>query len=294
MPAARTTGALAAVLAVLWLWRHRRTAHVPGARRPPSLAGVLVRAGIIMAVFGLLLRFGPPPGTSADGTREPLGGRPGDQVSADAASLTRPAPPPPTAPLTEGFRPEGSVRVPDAEPTPPRPDDAQPSTDPPVLDLSFLRALGPWLIALFILGVVVMVFRLLRGGFRRAEGHEQDVDEPVADGKATATAEAGLIASLDELHRPRSGPRSQIAAAYRRLLDALESAGVGREPFEAPHEHLNRTLGSLGVRPGPLHRLAALYVAAEFGEGDIEDRHRAEAAEALEQSLADLKGAGAW
>ncbi len=275
---------------VVWLWLQRRGRPVRGAGRSPSLASVLVRAGVIMAVFGLMLRFAPPPGSSSEGTREPFGGRPGTDVSAEAPPLTRPAPPPETAPMTEGLSPEGSVLVPEETP-PPETAPQRGTPDSAPLDLGFLRALGPLLLLLALLGLVVLVFRVLRGD-RRLVRADESVDDPATDDEA-ADAEAGLVASLDEVRAARRVPGSRITAAYYRLLDALEEMGAGRRPHEAPHEHLERALGPLGVGSEPLHRLAALYVQAEFSQRSTTERHRAAAAEALERSLADLRSARA-
>jgi len=102
-------------------------------------------------------------------------------------------------------------------------------------------------------------------------------------------AEAGLEASLAEVITHGGSPRGQVTAAYHRLLSVLAQAGAPRRPEEAPHEHLSRTLGPLGIRPEPLHALADLYVLAQFSERPVDDGHRRSAAEALEASLADLR-----
>jgi hypothetical protein len=103
-------------------------------------------------------------------------------------------------------------------------------------------------------------------------------------------AEEGLEFSLKAFDvAGGDGPREQITAAYRRLLVVLERADFPREPYEAPHEHLDRVLGPLGVPSGPLHELAGLYVRAHFGEEPVDERHRDSAIRALEASLTHLR-----
>jgi len=105
-----------------------------------------------------------------------------------------------------------------------------------------------------------------------------------------AAAEAGLEASLDAAASDLA-PRDAISDAYARLLAALEAAGAGRRPQEAPHEHLDRVLRPLGVRSGPLHVLAELFVLARFSQHPVTDAHRARAVAALGEALADLRAA---
>lgn len=106
------------------------------------------------------------------------------------------------------------------------------------------------------------------------------------DGSAVMTA---VEESLDPIVWDVGSAGDQISAAYRRLLHALAATGAPRRPYEAPREHLDRILGQLGVRTAALHRLADLYVMAEFGDRPVTDRHRAEARQALESSLSDLE-----
>lgn len=140
----------------------------------------------------------------------------------------------------------------------------------------------------FLLLALVLVTGILalmrRFGFRR-RGWGVEEAFPVTP----ADAEESLEASLEEVAGTAGDPRGQITMAYRRLLSALTAAGAPRLPQEAPHEHLYRTLGPLGVHPEPLHRLTELYVVAHFSGRPVMDRHRAEAAEALASSLADLR-----
>lgn len=150
------------------------------------------------------------------------------------------------------------------------------------------------LYALLVGAGVLAIMLLLRaqGQFewpwkRKKQAEEVTPDAPPVD---AADAEAGLEASL-AIAQDTGDPRQQITAAYHRLLLALAQTGGARQPQEAPHEHLNRVLGPLGVRPEPVHQLAELYVMAQFSERPITDQHQAAAVTALEQTLTDLRAA---
>ena len=151
-------------------------------------------------------------------------------------------------------------------------------------DRTPLQRVARSLLPLLLLLVAAMAFRALSHGPRPGE-----LELRLAMPLDAADAEAGLAASLLEIESDSPDPRRQITAAYHRLLAALAAAGAPRRPQEAPHEHLDRALGPLGVRPGPLHRLTELYVLAQFSERPITERHRAAAAEALDASLAGLR-----
>ncbi len=84
-------------------------------------------------------------------------------------------------------------------------------------------------------------------------------------------------------------PRTAVIGAYARLLVALADAGVPRRPEETPHEHLWRTLGPLGVRRAPLHRMAELFVRARFTPRPIAEADRRGAIAALADAMADLR-----
>jgi hypothetical protein len=151
------------------------------------------------------------------------------------------------------------------------------------------RGLGPVaavLLLILLLATVAIALWILR---RRWGEPGQDLPDDVP--VAAADAEAGLRASLDEVAYTGHDPRGQITAAYRRLLVALAEAGAPRQPQEAPYEHLRRALGPLAVDPAPMHRLAELFVIAQFSDHPVTDGHRAAAAEALESALAHLRAA---
>lgn len=155
----------------------------------------------------------------------------------------------------------------------------------PPPDRTLLRRAAGVLTWLLLLALVLMAARYMASKRRRPRTLEISFDPPVP----RADAETGLEASLEEVGVSGSDLRAQITRAYHRLLDALTEAGAPREPQEAPHEHLHRAMTPLGVRPDALHRLAELYVFAQFGGRPVTERHREAATDALEVSLNDLR-----
>lgn len=137
-----------------------------------------------------------------------------------------------------------------------------------VAGLAWARSLGPW---------------RRRSPMLPAPELPPDEDPPV-DADA---AQAGLSASLATASAG-DDPRAAIVDAYLRLLDVLAEAGGARRLQEAPHEHLHRVLGPLGVRPEPTHQLAELFVMARFSPHPITEHHRDQAVALLHTALADL------
>lgn len=84
-------------------------------------------------------------------------------------------------------------------------------------------------------------------------------------------------------------PRTSVIGAYARLLTAVAEAGFPRRAEEGPHEHLWRTLGPLGVRRQPVHRLAELFVRARFTPLPVTEADRQAAIAALADAVADLR-----
>lgn len=143
--------------------------------------------------------------------------------------------------------------------------------------------------------MLVLLFVAALIGFRilTARPPPQEAEDAPDVSVAIADAAAGLEASLGEVAFEGADPGGQITAAYRSLLSALAAAGVPREPQEAPYEYLYRVLRPLGVRPEPMHRLTGLFVAAQFSAHPVTERHRAAAADALEEGLRSLRTAAA-
>lgn len=283
--AVRVGGIVAALLGLGWLLLERRRAAARSRREPDPAAAALLTAFKLMAVVALLallvarggLDDGGEPGENSGG------GEP--EMSADAPRTGEPPPLPDDADMAQGFDPDEGVADP-SQRVPPMPD-SLPDEERSLLDWLTLSEMGSLLLLLLVVAAVVVAVLVLA----RRRGTEAPPIPPEEPPVSAADAEAGLVASLDEMAVQGSDPRSRITAAYLRLLSALIDAGAPPRPEEAPHEHLYRTLGPLGVRPEPMHRLTGLYVAAQFSRRSITESHRDAAAVALETSLAELRAA---
>lgn len=116
----------------------------------------------------------------------------------------------------------------------------------------------------------------------------EPVPPTVAARARRTTVEEGLADVLRAMLADPD-PRTAVIGAYARLLAALEEVGFPRRSEEGPHEHLWRSLGPLGVRRPPVHRLAELFVRARFTPQPITDEHRRAAIAALADAVADLR-----
>ncbi|HEX6363635.1 MAG TPA: DUF4129 domain-containing protein [Albitalea sp.] len=268
--------AAAAGVAALLLLR-RRLPFTPEPRADPA-AGALVTAATIMAVLAAVALFAP---------RERLASEPAPPPAESAAGEPRrDRPDVPSSRTARPFQMEFGFGAGRESPGAGGGGVTQPAELDPVGEGSGLLArIARILLPVLLLVLLFLALRSLRGRGMRAAGA---AGEPAI---APADAEAGLEASLDEIMLENGEPAERITAAYYRLLRALSTAGAPRRAHEAPHEHLNRALGTLGVQPEPMHRLAALYVAAQFGTHPMTERDRAEAARALEDALAGLRAA---
>lgn len=280
----RIVGLVAAAAGAALLLRRRRSFRTSGGRGSDPAAEGLVTAAAVMALLFALSLLAPR--TAPDDS----GSDPVAAATAPPPTTQEPGPTPPRpSPVGESTETEGSPLLPN--PPLPEPEPAQqdtPVAEPPPtggLDWNLLARVANGLLLLLLVGAVAVGLWGLVPRLRRAG---EIAPEPSI---GADEAEAGLAASLAHVAREGDGPRRQITEAYRRLLDVLAEAGARREPYEAPHEHLGRALGPLGVRPEPLRRLTELYVIAQFSDHPVDDADRVRAAEALEESLAGLRKA---
>lgn len=267
--------------AVLLRQRTRVLSNNDKAHDPAGAA--LLTAATIMSVLAILALVAPRAGYDEDAlSREAANERAWvDSVSTPdgvSSSSRRPAPPMPGFGL--GLGRAGSDRRIIAQAG-----DSE-GSDGTAAGRSILGRFGPVLRWVLLVALALIIGMLMS---RRLATRDRPLRIQV--GVPVAAAEAGLAASLSEVRYEGRDPGEQIAAAYYRLLAALAAAGAPRRAHEAPHEHLNRTLGLLGIQPAPLHRLASLYVAAEFSERPITDDDRAEAVQVLERALQSLRRA---
>ncbi len=276
--AVRIGGAALALAGLRGLLVLRGALGAGRARGSGSTVGSLRAAATIMVVLAVVAILTRPPAprpesAGAAGSTGAFGWieSPGGEGSAGIPSRSRGGTQPIRGSRLEGGRPPpvGPGLTATAE-----------ASDPGLLG-RVIRSLGPILILLLIAAVAYRAFQRRRG--RPREIRELSLEDPAA------RAAVALAESWDHVTLEGIDPHGQIQGAYRRLLRALAAAGAPRAGHEAPHEHLRRTLGSLGVRAEPLHRLAELYVMAEFAERPVSEEHRAEAREALAVGLADLR-----
>jgi hypothetical protein len=126
---------------------------------------------------------------------------------------------------------------------------------------------------LAILGLILVLFLLiglsrtfalpklrLRGGMQWGNRRAAELTLDELDVDAAADSFDDSAASIGD----GVDPRAAIIAAYARLLDGLTEAGCGRQPFEAPEEHLRRSLLALGVQPEHMRVVVDKFLVARF------------------------------
>jgi hypothetical protein len=138
---------------------------------------------------------------------------------------------------------------------------------------------------------VIVVFSLatVGGGAAALFLRRRREDEPRPATVAAETVAAALDESLDDL-LAEPDPRRAVIAAYARMEQALERAGLPRRPSDAPHEYLERALQELGARAASIERLTMLFERAKFSVHEIDRQMKEDAITALVTLRDELRG----
>jgi hypothetical protein len=85
--------------------------------------------------------------------------------------------------------------------------------------------------------------------------------------------------------------RNAIVACWVRLEEAVEQAGLVRNPAETPTEMTTRVLRAYAVDAGSIGTLTTLYREARFSAHDMNEGHRRQAQDALADIRHQLRAA---
>jgi hypothetical protein len=85
--------------------------------------------------------------------------------------------------------------------------------------------------------------------------------------------------------------RNAIVACWVRLEEAVEQAGLARNPAETPTEMTTRVLRAYAVDAASIGTLTALYREARFSAHDMHEGHRRQAQDALADIRHQLRAA---
>lgn len=141
---------------------------------------------------------------------------------------------------------------------------------------------------ILLLVVIVLIVVAARDSIQ-ARGRPIEIDQG-APKPASHAAEvaAALDAGLEDLARAGSDPRSVVIGCWVRLEEAAASAGTPRRPADAPADYVLRLLDGHRISRPVLDRLAAVYRAARYSFGDVDESMRADAVAALQHLRAEL------
>jgi hypothetical protein len=147
------------------------------------------------------------------------------------------------------------------------------SAHPPagVTGFDLLTGLGLALVVLAVGFVFVRRSARTTGASRASHARLDDLPTPGAE-----MVEGSLDALLAE-----PDPRRAVIAAYQSMDRWLAMAGLGRERWEAPFEHLSRVLQGLGATAPLAHQLASLFERAKFDKRPCGPEMKDEALAAL-------------
>jgi hypothetical protein len=109
--------------------------------------------------------------------------------------------------------------------------------------------------------------------------------------RRTEPPRSQAVAALDDslaALQAEPDPRRAIIAAYARMDRSMAHAGLGRQAWEAPFEHLGRVFEDLGATAAVAGALAELFERAKFGHHPCGNDMKHAAVAALVQLRDDL------
>lgn len=142
------------------------------------------------------------------------------------------------------------------------------------------------LLLLLLVGLIVsVVWWLSRRDWTRRERAR------VAFAPLPEVAPEELLEAADEFDTliTRGSARNAIVACWVRLEEAIEQAGLVRDPAATPAETTARVLRSYDVDTAAIEALAALYREARFSVHDMGETHRQQAQAALTEIRRELR-----
>jgi hypothetical protein len=116
-----------------------------------------------------------------------------------------------------------------------------------------------------------------------------------ADASTATLAEVDREAAADSLEESARridddpDPRRAIIAAYALLLERLAAAGSPRQRYEAPEEHLRRSLAALRVPAASLETVTERFLVARFSTHPLTEADRDVVREALRDAAGRLR-----
>lgn len=139
-----------------------------------------------------------------------------------------------------------------------------------------------------IVGLIIAVRKLMQT--QRAAAAAPLPPPPPPEAPAIDTeAAAESLAQSGRIVVDDPDPRRAIVAAYGALLEGLEAAGAGRRPFEAPEEHLQRSMRELHIPPEALAEVTRLFLVAKFSTHPLGEAERQQARRALGEAERHLR-----
>jgi hypothetical protein len=141
-----------------------------------------------------------------------------------------------------------------------------------------------------LLGVLIllaMIWWLSRRQWNRPAGREA----PFATLPEIAPDELLDAADEFDLLITQGSARNAIVACWVRLEEAVEQAGLARNPAETPTEMTTRVLHAYSVDARSIGTLTTLYREARFSSHDMHEGHRHEAQQALAEIRRQLRAA---